>query len=79
MEKEELSEQQQLILDEKRAAAEAAAQKKTLNEPAFNETGSGEEPSYPASAMLCGKCHTKAVIIMDNCATCLSCGYSKCG
>ncbi|MEJ2383446.1 MAG: NrdJb, partial [Xanthomonadales bacterium] len=34
---------------------------------------------YPASATLCFKCHTKAVVIMDNCATCLSCGYSKCG
>jgi hypothetical protein len=80
MEKEELSEQQQLILDEKRAQAEAAAaQKKSLNNPGSNETGGGEEPGYPASATLCGKCHTKAVVIMDNCATCLSCGYSKCG
>jgi hypothetical protein len=78
MEKEELSEQQQLILDEKRAQAEAAAEKKTLTEAGSGETG-GEEPTYPASATLCGKCHTKAVIIMDNCATCLSCGYSKCG
>ncbi len=80
MEKEELSEQQQLILEEKRAQAEAAAaEKKTLTETGSNETGGGEEPNYPASATLCGKCHTKAVVIMDNCATCLSCGYSKCG
>ena len=79
MEKEELSEQQQLILDEKRAQAEAAAQKKTLNSPGSIEAGGGEEAGYPASATLCGKCHTKAVVIMDNCATCLSCGYSKCG
>ena len=79
MEKEELSEQQQLILDQKRAEAEAAAQKKTVTDTRTNETGGGEEPNYPASAMLCGKCHTKAVVVMDNCATCLSCGYSKCG
>jgi len=80
MEKEELSEQQQLILDEKRAQAEAATvEKKTLTETGSNETGGGEEPNYPASATLCGKCHTKAVVIKDNCATCLSCGYSKCG
>ncbi|NIP18919.1 MAG: NrdJb [Xanthomonadales bacterium] len=79
MEKEELSEQQQLILDQKRAEAEAAAQKKTLTDASSNETGGGEEPNYPASATLCGKCSTKAVVIMDNCATCLSCGYSKCG
>jgi len=85
MEKEQLSEQQQLLLDQKRAEAEASAQKKTLNDtqnavqadggPAGGEDSAG----YPASATLCGKCHTKAVVIMDNCATCLSCGYSKCG
>ena len=71
MEKEELSEQQQLILDQKRAEAEASLEKKT------NEVDTDAE--YPASATLCLKCSTKAVIIMDNCATCLSCGYSKCG
>ena len=76
MEKEELSEQQQLILDEKRAEAEASAQKKSLNDPA---NAAAEDSTYPASATLCGKCHTKAVVVMDNCATCLSCGYSKCG
>jgi hypothetical protein len=72
MEKEELSEQQQLILDQKRAAAEISEEKKA----AFETDG---YESYPASATLCNKCHTKAVVIMDNCATCLSCGYSKCG
>jgi hypothetical protein len=71
MEKEELSEQQQLILNQKRAEAESAAQKKTAECNADSE--------YPASATLCFKCNTKAVVIMDNCATCLSCGYSKCG
>ena len=70
MEKEELSEQQQLILDQKRAEVETA-QKKTAEAEA--------DSSYPASATLCNKCNTKAVVIMDNCATCLSCGYSKCG
>ncbi len=74
MEKEELSEQQQLILEQKRAEAEAAAQKKTIAEA----EAEANDP-YPASATLCNKCYTKAVIIMDNCATCLSCGYSKCG
>jgi len=72
MEKEALSEQQQLILDQKRAEAEASAQKKTAD---MNSVDTG----YPASATLCNKCHTKAVVVMDNCATCLSCGYSKCG
>jgi len=71
MEKESLSEQQQLILDQKRAEAEG--QKIKIADSA------GEDAEYPASATLCNKCHTKAVIILDNCATCLSCGYSKCG
>ncbi len=72
MEKEELSEQQKLILDQKRAEVEDA-QKKTVTDSATEDTG------YPASATLCNKCYTKAVVVMDNCATCLSCGYSKCG
>lgn len=72
MEKEELSEQQKLILDQKRADFEGA-QKKTVADSDSEETG------YPASATLCNKCYTKAVVVMDNCATCLSCGYSKCG
>lgn len=33
---------------------------------------------YPANATMCGKCNTKAVIVMDGCGTCLSCGDSKC-
>lgn len=30
-------------------------------------------------AQVCQKCHEKAVVIMDGCQTCLSCGASKCG
>ncbi|MFT5139335.1 MAG: hypothetical protein ACI9H8_000826 [Lysobacterales bacterium] len=76
MEKDELSEQHMLILEEKRAEAEIAAQKLSLVD---SDAAAAEEPAYPASATLCGKCHTKAVVVMDNCGTCLSCGYSKCG
>lgn len=76
MEKEELSEQQMLILDSKRAEAEERAAKNSANETSAAAAG---ETGYPASATLCNKCHTKAVVVMDNCATCLSCGYSKCG
>ena len=72
MQKEELSEQQKLILDQKRAEVEGTPEKPAADLP-------GEETGYPASATLCNKCHTKAVVVMDNCATCLSCGYSKCG
>jgi hypothetical protein len=38
-----------------------------------------EATGYPPGATMCLKCNTKATIIMDGCATCLSCGYSKCG
>lgn len=34
---------------------------------------------FPENAQLCGKCHTKAVVMMDGCMTCLNCGDSKCG
>jgi hypothetical protein len=86
MEPDELSEQQLLMLKEKRAEIEARemeareagnsngvaeAEKKTLND--------NGEPSYPASATLCHKCSTKAMVLMDGCQTCLACGYSKCG
>jgi hypothetical protein len=72
MENEDLSHQQKLILDQKRAEVEGAEKKTVTDTP-------GEDTGYPASATLCNKCHTKAVVVMDNCATCLSCGYSKCG
>jgi hypothetical protein len=35
--------------------------------------------AFPPGASMCNKCNTKAVILMDGCATCLNCGYSKCG
>lgn len=66
---EELSEVTKRILAEKRAEFEAVQQ------PSNDETAS----DYPANASLCSKCSTKAVVIMDGCATCLSCGDSKCG
>jgi hypothetical protein len=39
----------------------------------------GDGVSFPPSATLCHKCSAKALVIMDGCATCLNCGYSKCG
>ena len=38
-----------------------------------------EASDFPPNAQLCKKCHTKAVISMDGCMTCLNCGDSKCG
>jgi len=44
------------------------------------ETAAANETSdFPPNSQLCSKCNTKAVISMDGCMTCLSCGDSKCG
>jgi hypothetical protein len=43
------------------------------------EDAGSEKSDFPKSASLCNKCMTKAVIVMDNCKTCLNCGDSKCG
>jgi hypothetical protein len=34
---------------------------------------------FPATAEVCTNCSTRAMVRMDGCLTCLSCGYSKCG
>ncbi len=43
------------------------------------QTGLDENNGFPAQALLCAKCQTKAVVLMDSCMTCLNCGESKCG
>ncbi|SEQ37114.1 hypothetical protein SAMN05421693_12640 [Ectothiorhodospira magna] len=67
----DLDEHQRRLLKEKRAQYEASVHQAS-DDPEARE-------SFPPGAQLCGKCHTKAVVIMDNCLTCLNCGDSKCG
>ena len=43
-----------------------------------NNTEQQVDGDFPIEATLCSKCHTKSVIIMDGCLTCLNCGESKC-
>ncbi len=38
-----------------------------------------EASAFPPGAMLCRKCNTIAMVLLDGCQTCLNCGYSKCG
>ncbi len=74
--KTELSPELREALAKKRAEFDArAAQDQSTGAVAIEIKSEG----YPASATTCGKCSTKAMIIMDGCQTCLSCGYSKCG
>ncbi|HAI47520.1 MAG TPA: NrdJb [Stenotrophomonas sp.] len=42
-------------------------------------TVTGEGTGFPPSASVCQACSTKALVLLDGCATCLNCGYSKCG
>ncbi|EQB2602281.1 NrdJb [Aeromonas salmonicida] len=64
-----LDEHQQAFLAEKQAELKAA------QEAEEQQAGSG----FPASATLCYKCNTKALVQKDGCMTCLNCGDSKCG
>ena len=87
----EMPAEQKKILAEKRAAYEVRAKKnakasvsdasiaETTDEPDTNLQSNAESSAFPHTASLCQKCNTKAVIMMDGCATCLNCGYSKCG
>jgi len=68
IESEEMSELTKRILAEKQASFEAQESK-----------APGDDTGYPKNATVCGKCHTKAVVMMDGCQTCLACGDSKCG
>ncbi|MDH3267108.1 MAG: NrdJb, partial [Gammaproteobacteria bacterium] len=64
-----LDEAQQQLIAEKRAEFEEGQKQ----QDAFSTS------DYPEGAQLCAKCSTAAVILMDGCMTCLSCGDSKCG
>ena len=68
-----LDEEQQKLIEQKKAEYEAGqlhtAEKKEED----------DSSDFPAGATLCDKCHTRAVVMMDGCMTCLSCGESKCG
>jgi len=65
----ELDEHQQKLVDAKRKEYEDKQKSST------NSSSSGD---FPESAQLCSKCNTKALVLMDGCMTCLSCGDSKC-
>jgi hypothetical protein len=64
-----LDDGQRKLIEEKRAEYEESRK----------QTDAFSKAEYPDGAQLCTKCNTTAVIMMDGCMTCLSCGDSKCG
>ena len=63
---EQLSDHHKQFLDDKRREFE-------------DKHGSSNGDAFPEQAVLCNKCSTKAMVLMDGCMTCLNCGESKCG
>ena len=81
----EMSAHQRALIAEKRKQFEERS-KKNSEVSAAPAAGAGEDiavtgdgTSFPPTATMCHKCSTKALVLMDGCATCLNCGYSKCG
>src|SRR5690606_20176071 len=73
--KDEIDEHQQAYLEQKRAEYVESRLPEPQAEPACDDSVA----TYPEGAQMCSKCHTKAMILMDGCQTCLNCGESKCG
>ncbi len=65
-----LDEHQKKLIKEKRAEFESS-EVKIKDESLTTD--------FPEGSQLCMKCHTKAMVQMDGCLTCLNCGDSKCG
>lgn len=76
----EMSVHQKALIAEKRKQYEdrSKGHSEKVAEAVVAEANEGGA-SFPASATMCDKCSTKALVIMDGCQTCLNCGYSKCG
>ncbi len=85
----EMSAATRALINEKRNAYEQRSKKNPdvsttrvadhMVDPAEDISVTGDGTSFPPTASMCHKCSAKAVVIMDGCATCLNCGYSKCG
>ena len=71
METDNLDVHQKAFLEKKREEIEA----KHNGASNLNQS----DGQFPESASVCNKCSTKALVLMDGCMTCLSCGDSKCG
>lgn len=89
LKKEGMSAEAKALIEEKRQQAMAKASPGVAVAPVSSaadspvgkddDSSSSDEATYPPGATQCNKCYQKAVVILDGCATCLSCGNSKCG
>jgi len=55
------------------------AAREKLKTIAASSDSSEMHDGYPAMAIVCPSCTTRALVILDGCQTCLHCGASKCG
>ena len=83
IEDEELSDVHKALLAEKRAALEhVSARIDKANDYSYShkdqDQDQDQDSGFPPGAQLCKKCNTAAMVLMDGCMTCLSCGDSKC-
>jgi hypothetical protein len=60
------------------ATKKLIAQKRAEFEASTKQQDAFSKSDFPEGSLLCAKCSTAAVIMMDGCMTCLSCGDSKC-
>jgi len=79
LEKPGLDENQQAHVEEARAKYEQARAGQTGSSQAASGQPEPAESEFPDGATLCARCHTKAMVQLDGCLTCLNCGESKCG
>ncbi|MBK7044164.1 MAG: NrdJb [Rhodanobacteraceae bacterium] len=75
----EMSAEARKLIADKRAQYESRSKKNTDVVAQAPSVPADMAEKFPSSATMCHRCNTKATIIMDGCATCLNCGYSKCG
>jgi hypothetical protein len=73
IEDDDVDQHQKAMLEAKRKEYES------FHKTDANQHGDQQAKEFPPMSQLCKKCHTKAVISMDGCMTCLNCGDSKCG
>jgi hypothetical protein len=73
----EMSDAQRALIVEKRAAYTASVGAASAATPSSQSTT--DASGFPPGALMCAKCNTQALVLLDGCQTCLNCGYSKCG